>query len=220
MVLFKQISKIMTNTLVLFMLVSPLGMTAVNAASPSTGTVVITVTDSSGKALSNSIVDDQVTGTVVETNSSGVATFSNLKPGSYSFLAGYRGFQHPAPLPLIVTANKITSGTIVVPMLLSAVVTVEFNDGTAINGATVELNGTTATTNNSGVATFDNVPRGTYTYTVHVKPMYAANEPDTYTRTVTLTDENVKVTLVTDLYSPWHPPAIPGTPTTPGLQKK
>jgi hypothetical protein len=185
MILFKQISKIMVNTLVLFMFVSPLGMVAVNAAS-STGTVVITVTDSSGKALSNATVDDQVNGTVLNADSSGQVTFTNLTPGTHPFVGGYRDWTHVS-LTLNVTANKTTTGTIVLTPPPSpppnnqshkynntVKITVGDGCGIVLGDATVSLKGTkfTATTNSSGVATMSNLPPGSYVITASCPGYY------------------------------------------------
>ncbi|BBB90376.1 carboxypeptidase regulatory-like domain-containing protein [Methylomusa anaerophila] len=134
------------------------------------GTAAVTVTDGSGP-LSGATVSVTVNGTArtATTNGSGLAVFSDLPPGTYAFSASKSGYTGNTATILTIGVSASVSGTIALTIQPgNADITV--TDGTnPLSGATVSVtvNGTaqTASTNSAGVASFTNIPTGTYAFT-------------------------------------------------------
>ena len=156
------------------------------ALSAQNGSAAITVTDGSN-AVSGATVSVSVNGITqtATTNEAGLATFANLPIGSYTFIASKTGYISTNG-SVTVTNGTTQTGTLALSAQYgSAAITV--TDGTnAVSGATVSVsvNGITqtATTNEAGLATFSNLPVGSYTFTAS-KTGYNSN-----TASVTVTN--------------------------------
>ena len=150
------------------------GTTAASAISLAreTGTANITVTDGA-----NILKDAEVSVTVngkqikVKTNDEGVATFSALPIGKYTFTATKEGYGSNASKEITVQKGATATENIaLVREIGAATIMVTFHDGSArLNDATVSVtvNGQvqTATTDTNGEANFTNLPTGTYNFT-------------------------------------------------------
>jgi protocatechuate 3,4-dioxygenase beta subunit len=149
------------------------------------GSVTVTVTNASNQPLNDAKVQLRRNGVElgwVYTNAQGIATFDSLCPGVYNLRISKDGFAVTEPNFLIdascnaavVAATLQAAGTV----CCAGVVTVTIKDVTAtpVAGALVKLwkDGQvlrTATTNSSGVASFDSLCTGKYGVSVNVTGM-------------------------------------------------
>jgi type II secretory pathway pseudopilin PulG len=149
------------------------GTATLTLSLPDPGTVAVTVLWS-GTAVNNASVtlsggpgSISVTGT---TNSSGVATFVNVPPGSGYTVSASKSGQTASQSGISVSAGGTASVTLNLPT--GTLVATVNSGGVNQSGATVVLSGgpmgisVSGTTNGSGQVTFVNVPAGTgYTVT-------------------------------------------------------
>jgi hypothetical protein len=137
---------------------------AVNTASSvDTYTVTFNVTDGSTaiEGASVAINDETLT-----TNASGVATIE-LENGTYNYIVTKNGFDDFNGTVVVNNAADNASVTLTESTAPHYAVTFNVTDGsTAIEGASVAINGETLTTNASGIATIDMV-NGSYNYIVN-----------------------------------------------------
>ena len=129
----------------------------------------ITINDGTNP-ISGATVSVTVNGTVqtASTNGSGVASFTNIPTGTYTFTATMNGYTSSSA-SVSVNNGATAVGTISMTRQTGNA-NITINDGTnPISGATVSVtvNGIaqTASTNGSGVASFTNIPTGTYIFT-------------------------------------------------------
>ncbi|HWR05373.1 carboxypeptidase regulatory-like domain-containing protein, partial [Sporomusa sp.] len=141
------------------------------------------------------------------TNANGIATFTNLPPGTYTFTVTYMGNSMTSEA-VSITAGSTNDATILLPASggnIRAVVTDD--NGTALSGATVAvLSGTTTvatgTTGTSGVALIGGLAAGSYTvsasladYTAGSTSGVEISEGKTSTSSLILTRQRGSVTV-------------------------
>lgn len=149
------------------------GTSNVNVVLPSsdntTGSAAITVSDGSSP-LSGAAVTVTVNGTAqtVTTNSTGLATFSDMPAGSYTFSVSKEGYI--SNTGTVAINSGVTAAKTISLALPNGNTSITVTDGTnPINGATVSImvNGSvhTLTTDNAGIAAFTDLIAGSYTFT-------------------------------------------------------
>ncbi len=147
------------------------GTSNVNVVLPSsnntTGSAAITVTDGSSP-LSGAAVTVTVNNTAqtVTTNSIGLATFSDMPAGSYTFSVSKEGYINNTVT--VAINNGVTAAGKIVLAKQTGTITITITDGiNTVSGATVTLNETTSeTTDEMGQAIFASQPIGVSAYTV------------------------------------------------------
>ncbi|GAA0271900.1 hypothetical protein GCM10009000_104540 [Halobacterium noricense] len=141
-----------------------------------TGSAEITVNDPSGNVLSGATVElKNSSGTVVstvDTNSSGVASFSGVATGDYTAVISHADYPTFTSNTFTVTENSTTSKTFSVSAGHTLDFTVQNASGTAIEGATVEVSQSgsvvkSATTDANGAASVSGLADGTYSVSVN-----------------------------------------------------
>lgn len=129
------------------------------------GNVTGKVMDSSNNAISGASVS--FGGGSTTTDATGTYNFTNLPAGTIQLVASASGFQSVTQNVTITGGNTTTANFSLAmappsPGTVTGKVT-NISTGGAISGATVKWNGTTATTNSSGVYTLNNVAGGSQT---------------------------------------------------------
>jgi len=123
------------------------------------------VVDTLGNPIEGATIE--IAGETLHTGSDGaISTSKKLEPNDYGFTVDKHGY---LPYEGVLKLSRTSSSTTVV-LLPSQHPTVTFsvtdaNGGTAIDAATIEINGQTLTTDASGKANI-NLPNGSYPYTV------------------------------------------------------
>lgn len=140
------------------------------ALTPQAGGANITVNDASNAPLSGATVSVTVNGQeqTMTTDANGVAAFTNLATGTYTFTATKADYNSNTASATISGGSIAAAAVTLTRQTGNAKITV--TDGTLpLSGATVSVtvNGQaqTATTAANGEATFTNIPTGTYTFT-------------------------------------------------------
>lgn len=140
-----------------------------NPPGSTSGSAAITVVDGSGKLVRDATVSVLVNGDkqTAITKENGIAVFKELPAGQYTFSISKENY---------VTCffgtgitNGVTTGGTVVMVQETGSANITVTDGSAVLGdatVTVVVDGSpkVVTTNNSGVATFRNLPVGNYTF--------------------------------------------------------
>lgn len=176
-------------------------ITVLNAASQAVSGASVTATLSSTTVASASkSVIDRILGVSVAyagtssfsvtttTNSSGVATFNNLPPGTYRFSVEQNSLTMMSQ-PVAITSGGSSAVTVLIPTSGGNVeATVKDSSGAVLSGATVEvLSGSsvvaTGTTNSKGVALLGGIAAGTYTLSASL------TNYDSNTTSVTVKDD-------------------------------
>ncbi len=135
---------------------------------PTSGTITVYVKDANTGAniSSASVSGGGYSGT---TNSSGYKSFSSVAFGSYTFTAsksGYFSNTGTASISMSSTSDSVTIYLTPHPTVGTINVTVRDKDTNAvISGASVSGGGYSRTTNTSGIASFADIPLGSYTFT-------------------------------------------------------
>ncbi|HOP74455.1 MAG TPA: carboxypeptidase regulatory-like domain-containing protein [Bacillota bacterium] len=135
------------------------------------GNIVAVICDATSKAAINgATVVLKNSSTVIEektTDSGGTAIFSGLAAGiTYTLTASAANYDGNSTNIKVIDKETVAAGIALTPQNSEVIITVT-NGTNPLQGATVRLTGNgedrTATTNDSGEATFTNVPTGTYT---------------------------------------------------------
>lgn len=133
------------------------------------GSAVITV--KSGTAvLANAEVTISGNGVsqTVYTNASGMAIFSNLAAGTYSLAASKENYNSSTGNSITIESGITKTDALALTMQTGNANVTVFSSGLPVEGAVVAVDGTalTGTTNASGVAAINDIPTGSYTFTV------------------------------------------------------
>ena len=121
------------------------------------------------------------------TNSSGVATISNVKPGSYTYTISKSGYKDTTGSVTVSRSSHSQSATYALLRYYTFVVNVK-RAGVNRNGVTVKLDGTSkGTTNSSGNITMSNVLYGSHTIAIDAGTYWKAfNQSYTISSTSTI----------------------------------
>ena len=147
---------------------------------PTTGTVNGFVTDAgTGDPIEGAVVRNQTGVFTGTTDVDGFYEIANVQAGDRTFTASATGYTTSAPVTVTVVAGEIAAldfalisvpvtpvPTVTPPVTATLVVAVSDTDGIAVVGATVTVDGQTATTGANGSATFSELATGDYTVTV------------------------------------------------------
>ena len=145
-----------------------------------TGTVNGFVTDAdTGDPIEGAVVRNQTGVFTGTTDVDGFYEIANVQAGDRTFTASATGYTTSAPVTVTVVAGEIAAldfalisvpvtpvPTVTPPVTATLVVAVSDTDGIAVVGATVTVDGQTATTGANGSATFSELATGDYTVTV------------------------------------------------------
>ena len=128
------------------------------------------------------------------TNSSGVATISNVKPGSYTYTISKSGYKDTTGSVTVSRSSHSQSATYALLRYYTFVVNVK-RAGVNRNGVTVKLDGTSkGTTNSSGNITMSNVLYGSHTIAIDAGTYWKAfNQSYTISSTSTI---NIALTVL------------------------
>ncbi len=141
---------------------------------PLTGqyTVTFHVNDTSGIPIAGALV--QMNGQDVYTNADGLAVFNNVDAGAHAYTVSATGYE-------VVNGLVDVDGDEDVFVVLAPIqgvfsVTFHVNDtsGVPIAGAQVDMNGQSVLTDAQGIAIFNNIPAGLYTYMIGAAGYQAA----------------------------------------------
>lgn len=161
---------------------------------PTTGSITVTVKDNSSNAVLSG-VSVNYSGGSGSTNSSGVATFTNITFGTYSFTASKVGYYSNTGSTAISLSTQTTSITIYlnkIPTTGDITVNVKDNSSNAVlSGVSVSYSGGSGTTNTSGTASFYNIPFGIYTFTASKSGYYS----NTGNATISLSSQTTSITI-------------------------
>ncbi|WP_436903036.1 beta strand repeat-containing protein [Halovenus halobia] len=170
----------------------PLDVDFESSSGPQTGSLDVSASDQNGNALEGATVT--VDGQTAQTDASGVATFSDLETGTYDVTV--ETGEQTATTQATVEADSTTTTDVTVelpPETGSLEVSASDQDGNAIEGATVSVNGQTAQTDASGVATFSGLETGTYDVTVEAEGESATTQATVEADATTTADVTVEL---------------------------
>ncbi len=181
----------------------PTSPTPTVSPTPPTATLVVDVTYTGGNVVVGATVTAD--GRTATTGANGRATFSNLATGDYTVTVSLTGYDTAtvdvtvvAPVTRQAVKLSLTTSTPTpspTPKTATLAVAVSDTDGNVVVGATVTVDGQTATTGANGSATFSNLATGDYTVTVSLTGYDTATVDVTVVAPVTR--QAVKLSLTT-----------------------